>query len=585
VRWRRKVGFVATLLTVVFLASPPLSRAAVSVCPTVETAEVHSPLDAADDSAIWIHPTDTSLSTLIGTDKTDTGGLNVYDLSGAEIQFKNDGRLNNDDVRYSFPLGFTRVGLVGVTNRVAKTLDFYKVEEATRTLTKVGAVPVDATLATPRGFAMYHSPVSGKYYGFVTDSGKTLQYELDGSTGQVTGRLVRRLATISNATEGLVADDELGRLYIAEEDIGGVWRFGAEPTDPTTGVRFINTTENGGPIVQDVKGLSMYYASGGRGYVLAASQSGNSFHVIDRQDNHWVGEFKIVSCNGIDGVSGTDGIDVTNFNLGPRFPNGFFVAQDHVNDGGTNQNHKLVRWETIANAFNPPLVTDATWDPRTIGAPPPAVRYGYPRPAAAVNLRVPLAIAYGECTPAAANEGHGGALALPACNPVTPASSYLTAGTLDANGQTAAFGGWVKLAVVGETPISSSNGDQADVQFTASVADVRNVNDLSDYTGQLGATVSLRITDANNGTAPETASATLQDVSLTFPVQCQATADAAGGACTGSTSADTLAPGTVVEGKRAVWELGPVTVSDGGADGILSSADNAVFARQGIFVP
>jgi myo-inositol-hexaphosphate 3-phosphohydrolase len=366
----RRTGAIAAVAAVAALPSGLVgsaSAAAVSVCPTVETDQVHSSGDAADDSAIWIHPTDTALSTLIGTDKSTTGGLNVYALSGTELAFKADGRLNNDDIRYNFPLGAERVSLLGATNRVARTLDFYRIVAADRSLVKVGSVPVSSILATPRGFALYHSPVSGKYYAFVTDSGKTLQYELSGATGQVTGAQVRQLPTIPNATEGLVADDELGRVYIGEEDIGGIWRFGAEPTDSTLGVKVAKTTENGGPITQDVKGLTIYYGSGGAGYLIAASQGASAFDIFNRGDNAFVGEFKIAACSGIDAVTGEDGIDVTNFGLGSRFPQGFFTSTDFTNEG--NQNHKLVPWQSIANAFSPALVIDPSFDPRKIGAP------------------------------------------------------------------------------------------------------------------------------------------------------------------------------------------------------------------------
>ena len=212
---------ILSLTAALMLSLCGSAQALVSVVPTVETAPLHSLGDAADDEAIWLHPTDPSLSALIGTDKADTGGLNVYDMAGNELAFHADGRLNNDDVRYNFPLGSRRISLLGGTNRLAHTMDFYEVG-ADRSLTKVGAVPVSTNLRTSRGFAMYHSPASGKYYAFVTDSGKTEQYELSGATGQVTGQLVRRLDIIRNATEGLVADDELKRIYVAEEDIGGV---------------------------------------------------------------------------------------------------------------------------------------------------------------------------------------------------------------------------------------------------------------------------------------------------------------------------------------------------------------------------
>ena len=43
------------------------------------------------------------------------------------------------------------------------------------------------------------------------------------------------------------------------------------------------------------------------------------------------------------------------------------------------------------------------------------------------------------------------------------------------------------LKVLGESPINPNNGDQADVQITMSITDVRNRSDLSDYTGELRA--------------------------------------------------------------------------------------------------
>ena len=49
-----------------------------SVSATVETAPVPGGADGADDSAIWIHPSDLTKSTVIGTDKF--GGLAVYNL-------------------------------------------------------------------------------------------------------------------------------------------------------------------------------------------------------------------------------------------------------------------------------------------------------------------------------------------------------------------------------------------------------------------------------------------------------------------------------------------------------------------------
>lgn len=365
-------GLLSGLL--VGLGAQPANAAVAQVPATVETAPIPGTPDAADDAAIWIHPTDPSKSTIIGTDKSRDGhGLVVYDLSGRQLFYYPDGRMNNVDVRYNFPLGNSRVGLVGVSNR-ERSLDFYRVNDSDGSLTKAGSFLPTSSIVTPRGFSFYHSPDTGKYFAYVTDVGKVEQWELNGSTGSVTGKLVRSWTVSGPAhTEGLVADDEMKRLYIAQEDIGGIWRYGAEPGDSTTGTRVVSTTENGGDIVQDIKGISIYYGSGGSGYLLAASQGSNRFHAYTRDDNRPLGAFAIPAGNGIDAVTGMDGIDVTNFGVGGPFPQGFFVTQDTSNE--VRQNFKAVPWQSIAAAYSPALLVDAAYDPRKIGAgtstPPP----------------------------------------------------------------------------------------------------------------------------------------------------------------------------------------------------------------------
>ena len=77
-----------------------------TLLPVAETEPVPHVGDAADDPAIWPDPRDPARSTIIGTDKD--GGLAVYDLSGRELQYLPDGRLNNVDLRSAFPLGRRR---------------------------------------------------------------------------------------------------------------------------------------------------------------------------------------------------------------------------------------------------------------------------------------------------------------------------------------------------------------------------------------------------------------------------------------------------------------------------------------------
>jgi hypothetical protein len=70
-------------------------------------------------------------------------------------------------------------------------------------------------------------------------------------------------------------------------------------------------------------------------------------------------------------------------------------------------------------------------------------------------------------------------------------------------------------------------------------------------------------------------------------VPCTATPSTTiGSSCSVATSADTLVPGTVTEGDRAVWGFDRVQLLDGGLDGDAETApDNMVFATQGVFVP
>ncbi|HKB15580.1 MAG TPA: phytase, partial [Planctomycetota bacterium] len=113
--------------------------------------------------------------------------------------------------------------------------------------------------------------------------------------------------------------------------------------------------------------LSIYYAPGGAGYLLASSQGSNTFVVYQRAAPHaYLLTFQVGTNGGlgIDGVSETDGIDVTNRGLGSAFPGGLFVAQDDNNTSPSlNQNFKLVPWPAIANASDPPLIIEPSYGP------------------------------------------------------------------------------------------------------------------------------------------------------------------------------------------------------------------------------
>jgi 3-phytase len=349
------------------------------VIATVETKPVSHSGDIADDAKVWVHPTEPNQSVIIGTDKHNTeGGLAVYDLAGRLTFFAKDGKMNNVDVRYNFPLGDNKVDIIAVSNRSNNSIAVYTIDPGSRELTNVAARTISIGLTKIYGFCLYQSWQTGKYYAFVNDkNGEVEQWELfDNLSGKVDAVRVRSF-DVGTQTEGMVADDQLGHLYVGEEDVG-IWKYGAEPTDPADNANRVlvdgTNTDTGGHLVADVEGLTIYYAQGADGYLIASSQGednpshilANTFAVYRRDgENEYVMSFRVVenSALGIDGVSNTDGIGIANVFLGSAFPQGVFVAQDGHNSGG-NQNFKLLPWENIATAITPSLIIDTGWNPR-----------------------------------------------------------------------------------------------------------------------------------------------------------------------------------------------------------------------------
>jgi myo-inositol-hexaphosphate 3-phosphohydrolase len=294
------------------------------------------PVSSADDPAIWVHPTDPSLSVVIGTNKNTSGGLHVFDLQGRQLQFVAGGKHNNVDVRYGFMLGGVSVDLVSVCDRNNDQLDIYTIDPATRLLTQVGTVQAGIEVY---GYAMYHSRTTGKFYGFVASSDGVEQWEfVDRGNGTVGGVRVRTFPS-GHLIEGIAADDELGYLYLAEES-QGIFKYYAEPDRPTTRLATVDVVGSATQLIEDVEGLTIYYRRNGTGYLIASSQGNDRFVVYRREgNNQYLGTFEVPEANS------TDGIDVINMALGPLYPLGMFVAQNGDRD------FQMVRWQDIATAL------------------------------------------------------------------------------------------------------------------------------------------------------------------------------------------------------------------------------------------
>jgi myo-inositol-hexaphosphate 3-phosphohydrolase len=309
---------------------------------TVETEPVPNGGDAADDPAIWVHPTDSALSLIIGTDKA--GGLAVYDLSGKQLQYLADGEMDNVDLRGGFKLGGQEVTLVTASNRRNNSIAIYKIDTATRKLENVAARVITHGMAV-YGMCMYRSAKTGKvYYYGNSKTGLVEQYELFEANGKVDAKKVRSFK-VGSVVEGCVADDELGKFYISEEPVG-IWKYDAEPEGGTTRTQVAKVGD--GHLHADVEGLAIAYGPNGTGHLIVSSQGNYSYIAYKREgNNEFVKKFRIGDGD-IDGAEETDGLDVTSAPLGDKFPKGLLVVQDGFNDkGAKNQNFKLVPLEAI----------------------------------------------------------------------------------------------------------------------------------------------------------------------------------------------------------------------------------------------
>jgi hypothetical protein len=221
---------------------------------------------------------------------------------------------------------------------------------------------------------------------------------------------------------------------------------------------------------------------------------------------------------------------------------------------------------------------------------------GHIRPKSASPIRIPIVPAFKQCQAAAANRQHGPPLGFPSCNPPVQTSNFLTIGEPTVNGAAANAVGFLKITVKVGVP---GPPEDSDVLLVANATDVRcragvatcgsaNAADGPDYTGQVQGTAQIRISDHWNAVAPGGGADPATVTDIPFPVNgnCVATASTSiGGTCSNNTSANAVVPGAVLDGKRAIVEIGQIQFNDGGAGGVAGAADATLFGDQGIFIP
>lgn len=331
-----------------------------TVFPSYETDEIASDnlSDAADDPAIWVHPTKPEKSIIIGSNKR--GGIHLYQLTGEEIAYFPIGNVNNVDLISDFKLGEKSIVLLGGSNRSDQSIDLLMLDPEKPELLDIAA---DDLKVNPNeiddiyGFCFYQESESEQSYVFINGkNGRVQQFELIPTESGKVG--VRKLGDIffDSQVEGMVADEAYGLLYVGEEG-EGIWKVEVSTDGRNRKTLISQSGEDNPAISYDIEGLAIY-ENGKEGYLLASSQGNFSYAVFERTgDNEYLGSFKIVSSDQIDGAEETDGIEVSPAAFGEKFPSGILVVQDGFNYEGDSlkpQNFKIVDWREIGEKLQLP---------------------------------------------------------------------------------------------------------------------------------------------------------------------------------------------------------------------------------------
>lgn len=307
--------------------------------------------DAADDAEIWVDPADPSRGVILGTDKQ--AGLYTYDLGGKILGFIPDGRLNNVDLRADFPTPAGPRVLVAASDRDRKGAALYLLDPATLEVTPWTVVGLD--LAEPYGICMGRR--GGAFIVLVNSTdGQVRQFSVAADSGGRATTTMEGRFSIPSQPEGCVVDDDAGVVYIGEED-KGIWRYDIDRQVPARGVLVAPAPSEA--LKPDVEGLALMREGAVR-WLIASSQGDSAFAVwrVDGASPEYRGRFSVVAANGVDAVTGTDGVAAIGGPVG-RFGEGLIVVQDDVDSDQetassehVRQNFKLVDWRDVKRVLH-----------------------------------------------------------------------------------------------------------------------------------------------------------------------------------------------------------------------------------------
>lgn len=283
-----------------------------------------------DDPAIWIHPTDREKSLIIGTDKDKNGALFVFDLQGKIIQkIPNLKRPNNVDVEYGFHFEERKIDIAVVTERNENKIRIYELPS----MKEIGAISVfdGEKHQKPMGIALYKNKETQEIYAIISRKyGEKLnylwQYLLTEKGGKIEGKLVRKFGHFSGEKEieSIAVDDELGYVYYSDE-LFGIHKYHAQPEKGNKKLAVFGQKD----FREDIEGISIYKTDENNGYILVSNQQKNTFNIYTREGEKDNPHLHLKIAEIPLSTQESDGSEVVNIPLNPKFPKGLFVAMSN----------------------------------------------------------------------------------------------------------------------------------------------------------------------------------------------------------------------------------------------------------------
>jgi 3-phytase len=307
------IGIVVTYLSFGFTFAQTDNEITLPAAFRIENADAVD----QDDHCVWYNAAKPAESRIICSDKS-ANKVFVYDLRGELKQSLNVPKPGNIDCRTHVALSDGNFMDVVVVNErdIRPSLHVFALDRRTGMLTEL-----DQPIMTGENYGgcLFYDAAASALYAIITaKTGVIEQYRITmDSDKKVRGEKVRSWHI--GYCEGAVANDATGELFIAEED-GVVWKLSGMPVDVTPGEKLGRVGELG--LVGNLEGLALLrVGSTKEKHLVVSDQSRNRYVVLTTT----VPATKVMEF-AIESGTHTDGIEISQQNFGPAFPEGIMIV-------------------------------------------------------------------------------------------------------------------------------------------------------------------------------------------------------------------------------------------------------------------